>query len=369
MINSNPVRVSASGLDAVAATLKSGVVARGPCITALEQSFLAVTRAENAVAVANGTVALVLAGMATGIAPDDTVLVSGFSFASTANAFLALGCRVVAVDISPDSYNIDDSALADAIRRYPQARALVVVDLFGNTAGTDEAIATARQHGLVVIEDAAQAVGAHDSVGEPIGRRADVTTFSLYATKNVFAGEGGVVVSPNTQITDRVRALADHQTIEVDGRRLIGLNYRMNELGAALALTQMPMLAEFTQRRRDRARQLADACIEAWPNSVTVPPEASRLDDQISPRHVFHQFTVSAYDEAMRGTLQDRLRQHDVETRRFYPYALSSLPGMAASPTPLAEDLATRCFSLPIAHALTEEEFGVVLEAVRNSGD
>jgi dTDP-4-amino-4,6-dideoxygalactose transaminase len=368
MINCNPVRVDTDGCDAVSAVLRSGVVARGPSITALEESFSQVTGVENAVAVANGTVALLLGGMVTGLSAGDTVLVPAFSFASTANAFLSLGCKVVPVDVSAKSFNVDNNALNMAISRYPEARALVIVDLFGNTEGTDEAISTARQHGMVVIEDAAQALGVHDATGKPIGRRADVTTFSLYATKNVFAGEGGVVVSPSREITDRVRALADHQTVEVDGRRLIGLNYRMNELGAALAVSQMPKLAAYVQCRRDRAGHLADACAAAWHHNVVVPAEAAKLDGQDAPRHVFHQFTVLASDAATREALQERLHQCDVETRRFYPYALSALAGMTEAPVPVAEDLATRCFSLPIAHSLTDIEFAAVLDAIKAAG-
>ena len=111
MINCNPVRVDGDGLDAVGAAMRSGIVARGPSISALEKSFSQFTRVENAAAVANGTVAVLLAGMVTGLSAGDIVLVSGFSFASTANAFLALGCRVVPVDVSARSYNIDEGAL------------------------------------------------------------------------------------------------------------------------------------------------------------------------------------------------------------------------------------------------------------------
>ena len=177
------------------------------------------------------------------------------------------------------------------------------------------------------------------------------------------------MVSPSTEITDRVRALADHQTVDIGGRTLVGLNYRMNELGAALAVSQMPKLAAFVQLRRDRARQLADTCATAWQHDVLVPAEAARLDDQDAPRHVFHQFTVLAPDEATRETLQKRLSQLNVETRRFYPYSLSALPGVTGAATPVAEDLATRCFSLPIAHSLTDIEFAAVLDAIEAAGE
>ena len=320
MINCNPVRVDTDGCDAVSAVLRSGVVARGPSITALEESFSQVTGVENAVAVANGTVALLLGGMVTGLSAGDTVLVPAFSFASTANAFLSLGCKVVPVDVSAKSFNVDNNALNMAISRYPEARALVIVDLFGNTEGTDEAISTSAttRHGRH--RGAPRRPSAStDATGKPIGRRADVTTFSLYATKNVFAGEGGVVVSPSREITDRVRALADHQTVEVDGRRLIGLNYRMNELGATLAVSQMPKLAAYVQCRRDRAGHLADACAAAWHHNVVVPAEAAKLDGQDAPRHVFHQFTVLASDAATREALQERLHQCDVERAGSIP--------------------------------------------------
>ena len=368
MISCNPVRIDEDGRSAVASVLDSGLVARGPSLARLEESFRGMTGAEHAVPVANGTAALLLAGMAIGLHAGDTVLVPALSFAATANAFLALGCQVVAVDVGLRSHNVDAGALGAALDAYPGARALVVVDLFGSTVGTDAAISLARRRGLAVIEDAAQAVGAHTEDGAPIGRRSDATTFSLYATKNVFAGEGGVVVSPHGDVARRVRSLSDHETVELNGRRLVGLNYRMNELGAALAVSQMPKLASFVRLRRERARRLADACRTSWQGRVAVPEEAWHADDLDAPRHVFHQFTVQASDEATRASLQERLRVAGVETRRFYPYTLASLPGVTASHVPTGERAASCCFSLPIAHLLTDAEFEGVLAAVGACG-
>lgn len=195
IIRCNPVRVDDTAVAAVTSVLESGMVARGPRLAALEARFSQMTRADHAVAVANGTIALWLAGLATGLGAGDVVLASAFSFAATANAFLALGCRVVPVDITTDTFNIDGSTLAEALAKYPDPRALVVVDLFGNTAGTDAAIQMARERGLTTIEDAAQAVGAHDASGAPIGTRADVTTFSLYATKTIHGRRRSVHLS------------------------------------------------------------------------------------------------------------------------------------------------------------------------------
>ena len=253
MVPCNPVRIDEDGLHTIESALRSGVIAQGPNIDGLEASFREMTGVDHAVAVANGTLALVLAGMAIGTSAGDTVLVSGFSFEATANAFLALGCSVVPVDVSPLTYNLAEEPLHRVIHEHPEASVLVIVDLFGNTASTDSAIAMAREHGLLVVEDAAQAVGAYTAAGEPIGARADATTFSLYATKNVFAGEGGIVATPRADVAQHVRALANHRSIQLGDRRLFGLNYRMNEMGAALAATQMPKLSAYVCRRRRHA--------------------------------------------------------------------------------------------------------------------
>ncbi len=369
IIRFNPVRVEDTAVTAVSSVLASGVVARGPQLAALEARFSQITRADHAVAVANGTIALWLAGMVTGLGVEDVVLASAFSFAATANAFLALGCRVVPIDITTDTFNIDGSTLAEALANYPDARALVVVDIFGNTAGTDAAIRVARDHDLVIIEDAAQAVGAHDASGAPIGTRADVTTFSLYATKTIFAGEGGVFVSPDETIANRVRRLINHESIELNARTIYGLNQHMGELGAALALSQLPSLSSRIKLRRYRAHRLAVACSKAWPDVVSVPSEALDLRDEERPTHVFHQFTVVASSAAMRERLQESLSQRGIETRRFYPYALTALRGVEQVSARTAEDVATRCFSLPIADSLTDAEFERVVAAVTTASD
>jgi dTDP-4-amino-4,6-dideoxygalactose transaminase len=243
------------------------------------------------------------------------------------------------------------------------AAALVVVDLYGSTRGTDEAIATARASGLMVVEDAAQALGAVDAAAEPVGRRADVTTFSLYATKNITAGEGGVVMSPDASRVAAARRLRNHGGLLTYQHETIGLNYRMPEMAAALARSQLGDLETWTTDRRGQAAELHRVCHEAWGEAATVPPEAATG----ARTHVFHQFTVRFRSERARDAIADFLRRRGIDARHFYPYTVAELPGVEARQVPCAERLRDTVLSIPVHPGLTDVERSYLLDRIRES--
>ena len=348
-------------IEAVGAVLRSGVLAGGPVAASLEREFAAYCGARNAVALSSGTAALVLAGQALGLGRGDTVLVAGFTFAASANAFLSLGCDVVPVDVDAGTMNIDEIAFSAALVDHPQAEAVVVVDLFGSTAGTGAVIDAARRAGLAVIEDAAQAHGAAvEGGGGLVGSRADATTFSLYATKNMAAGEGGLLTTGRDNVAASVRRLRNHGSVEQYHHEVVGLNHRLPEMAAALARRQLARLDQANARRRSNARALAEWCSQAWGSDVVIPPQAWTGD----PHHVFHQFTVRFPTSGCRDAVAAQLRQAGVDVRRFYPYTVAELPGVTVRRAPTAAALRDTVLSLPVHPGLTASQLAYLGETV-----
>ena len=224
--------IGAEEEQAVIAVLRSGMLAQGPEVARLEAAFAALCGVRHAVAVSSGTAALHLALLAHTIGPGDEVITSPFSFIATANSVLMTGARPVFVDVDEHTFNIDARQIAAAIT--PRTRAIMPVHLYGQPADMEEIAALARAHNLVLIEDAAQAVGARYR-GRPAGSFG-TACFSLYATKNVMAGEGGVVTTDDDEVADQLRLLRSHGSRVRYYHEQLGYNYRLTDLQAAIAL-------------------------------------------------------------------------------------------------------------------------------------
>ena len=352
----------AAGTDeevaAVTAVLRSGQLANGAQARALESEFAALCNGATAVAVSSGTDALYVSGRALSIGASDVVVVPGYTFAATANAFLSLGARVLPVDVDPTTFNIDPDLLAGVLAKRPDVRCVVVVDLYGSTAGTTEAISVAREAGVAVIEDACQAHGATDTTGTPIGARGDFTTFSLYASKNVSAGEGGVITTPDPKMAQLARLLRNHGCDTQYQHEIVGLNHRLPEMEAALALCRVRRLAEMNLLRRHNAALLSKWCLDEWPGVIvpTVLLESS---------HVFHQFTVVCPDVTKRDATVKGLRDHGVDARVYYPYVIADLPGVERAHLPVSESLTSLVLSLPVQPRLTPQQTEILHDAIR----
>lgn len=342
---------------AVVEVLRSGHLANGPRARELEAEFSSLCGGARAVATSSGTDALYVAGRCLGLGGDDLVLVPGFTFAATANAFLSLGARVLPVDVDPVTFNLDADALERALAAHPAASCVVVVDLYGSTAGTSEAIAVARSAGLPVVEDACQAHGATDLLGNPIGLRADFTTFSLYASKNVAAGEGGVLLTPDGEAAHLARLLRNHGSDAQYQHEIVGLNHRLPEMEAALALVRVRHLAETNFVRRRNAALLAQWCSTSWPGAQV--PEVS-----LESSHVFHQFTVVCPDVERRDATLEGLRAAGVDARVYYPYTVADLPGVEPAELPVARALTERVLSLPVHPRLSDSQLETEQEAI-----
>jgi perosamine synthetase len=344
---------------AVLDVLDSGQLVNGAVTRRLETEFSAqLSRTREAVAVSSGTAALHLALLAHDIGPGHEVITPAFSFQATANMVLAVGARPVFVDVNPDG-NIDASLIAAAITS--RTRAILPVHLFGRCCDMLAVCDIAGRNRLVVIEDAAQAHAA-----ELDGRRVGsfgTGCFSLYATKNLTAAEGGVITTDDPDLAHRLRRLRNHGEGERYDSAELGFNYRMTEMGAALALAQLPRLPELTLARRNNAAYLSSHL-----QGVGVPPAPGQPE-----QHVWHQYTIRVGNG--RDQLRDYLAQQGIQSSVYYPKPLPAQKlyrklGYDDSAFPMARSLSQQLLSLPVHPGLTQSNLEHIVKAVNSwAGD
>lgn len=340
---------------AVDRVLRSGMIAQGPEVAAFEEEFAAaMTPGRPCVAVNSGTSGLHLGLLAAGIGPGDEVIVPSFTFAATANSVALTGATPVFADIEPTYFCLDPADVATRIT--PRTRAIMPVHLYGHPADMTALAALADAHGLLLFEDAAQAHGATWG-GRPVGTFGAFAMFSLYPTKNMTSGEGGMVAcgSPETQRT--VRLLRNQGMERQYANELVGFNARMTDIHAAIGRVQLELVGGWTAQRRGNAAYL-DAHLEGV-RVPTVAPEAT---------HVYHQYTIRV-DAADRDRMVASLRDdHGVGCGVYYPipnHRLASLERFApAGELAQTERAAADVISLPVHPALSPSDLERVVAAV-----
>lgn len=339
--------IGAEEREAVLRVLDSGVLVGGPETRALEQEWAAACEAELAVATSSGSTALHLALLAHGIGPGDEVITTPFTFVATVNAILHAGATPVFVDIEEDTFNLDAQRVAAAVTS--RTKAIMPVHVFGQPCDLDAMGAFAAAAGLVVIEDAAQAMGARYD-GRPIGSR-HTTCFSLYATKNVMSGEGGMITSNDGEIAKRCRMLRSQGRESKEEPQMLGFNARMSEVHAALGRASLRRLPEATARRQKNAARLTDS----FKGVAGLTPPSTRPGRD----HVWHQYTVQI--ESNRDVVAAQLREAGVGAGVFYRTAAHRFPFVpkrdrAAAELSVAEGVCERVLSLPVHPLLSEPD-------------
>lgn len=353
--------IESEEIDAVNGVLASGILAQGPKVAELEAAFAVYCGTKYAVAVNSGTAAIHAALYAAGVRGGDEVITVPFSFIATINPILMLGAKPVLVDIDAETFNMDVDQLEAAIT--PKTKAIVPVHLYGQPADMTEIMAIAKKHNLKVVEDACQAIGAvYDS--QRAGSLGDFGCFSLYATKNIMCGEGGVVTTNDESLATVMKQFRQHgmsaQYEYVD----LGYNYRMSDLHAAIAVEQLKKADDFTARRQQNA-QLLDEGLADTPG-LTLPTVAA------GRTHVYHQYTVRlGSDFAVdRQTFVSDLRERNVGAGIYYPRCLHTFPHIAAfgyktGDFPVAEAAATEVVSLPIHPRVSSDDIQTIIQAVK----
>lgn len=359
MINISEVRLGAEEETLVLEVLRSGRLAQGARVEELESAFAEVHGAEHAVAVNNGTTALVAAMLALELEPGDEVITSPFTFVATLNSILEAGVTARFADIG-DDFCLDPASVEALIG--PRTKAILPVHLYGLPADMDALSEIARRRGLDVIEDAAQAHGAR--VGDrPVGTYG-MACFSLYATKNITSGEGGIITTNDAEKADLLRVLRNQGMRARYEYVVAGHNYRMTELQAAIAIPQLGRLSEINRRRRHNAARLSEG-LDGIPGlELPFEPEGRT--------HVYHQYTVRlGHDGACdRDQLVKRLAEADVGSGIYYPKLMHDYdcyrdhPLVGRDATPHAATIATEVLSLPVHHHLSGADLDAVVEAV-----
>lgn len=328
------------------------ISSNGKYIALFERSFAEFCGVQHALSCCNGTTALHLALLAAGVGPGDEVLVPTLTFVATANTVVYCGAKPVFVDSEPATWNMDPAALESKITR--RTKAIIPVHLYGHPADMDPIMAVARKHRLVVVEDAAEAHGA-EYKGRRVGSIGDFGVFSFFGNKIVTTGEGGMVVTNNPDYAERVRMLKG-QGMDPARRYwfpMIGYNYRMTNVAAAIGLGQMEKVQWHLQRRREVA--------DCYMKRLKGVPAIEWQREQPWGKHVYWMFSVllRGMGEAQRDMVMRRLAEQGVETRPVF-FPMHVLPpyreSAAGGAFPVADGLAACGINLPSWAGLTTED-------------
>ncbi len=356
--------ISKEEIESVNSVLKSGVLAQGPKVAELEEKFAALCGTRYAVAVNSGTAALHAALHAAGIGPGDEVITTPFSFIATINPILMVGAKPVLVDIDPVTFNINPHFLPKAITR--RTKAIIPVHLYGQTADMDDIKKLCKERGIVVIEDACQAVNATYR-RKKAGGLGDLGCFSLYATKNIMSGEGGIVTTNNKSYMEAIKRFRQHGMTAQYEYAELGYNYRMTDLQAAIAVEQAKKVDKFTLARQKNAARLDAGLADVL--GIVLPKLAKNRT------HVYHQYTIRVTKDfrLSRQELVDALKDHDISSGIYYPKPLHAYPhiqrlGYKIGQFPEAEAAARECLSLPVHPKVSARDVRTIVAAFKELG-
>jgi dTDP-4-amino-4,6-dideoxygalactose transaminase len=344
---------------AIGEVIKSGAFAGGPFVEKFEAEFAAYNHSQYAVGLGSGTEALWLSLLACGVGPGDEVITVPNTFMATAEAITYCAARPVFVDVDENTYTMDPAGLKKAVTS--KTKAIIPVHLFGQAADMDPVLEFAREHGLFVIEDAAQAHGA-EYKGRKVGTFGDAGCFSFYPGKNLGAfGEAGAVVTNNAELQEKIRILRDHGQVRKYRHTMIGWNCRMDGIQAAVLSVKLQHLESGNSLRRAHARQYNEAFDGV--DEVVTPLEAPYA------RHVYHIYAIRVQE---RDEVMWLLKEKGIQCGIHYPVpvhlqkAYRSL-GYEAGALPTSEQTALELISLPMFPELTKEQIAMVALSVREA--
>jgi len=340
--------------------IESGQYVLGQKVKELEQKIAKRLDVTEAIAVANGTDALILTLEAFGITKGDEVITTPFTFFASAEAISRVGAVPVFADIDPATYNIDPNEIEKRITS--STKAIIPVHLFGQPADMDKINQIAKKHGLYVIEDACQAFGASYKNKE-VGSLGDAACFSFFPTKNLGTmGDGGIITTSNTEIADKIRKLRTHGTTKKYYHDRIGYNSRLDELHAAILLVNLKKIDEWNEQRRkiaSRYHQYLDNL-----SHIKLPFEA---DDRT---HIYHLFCI---ESDRREEIMKELRNSQIQTGIYYPLCLHlqevySYLNYKKGDFHIAESISERLFAIPMHPFLKESEQDQIISILRQKG-
>ncbi len=348
-------------IKAVTEVLGSGALAQGLRVARFEEEFASYIGTRHAVATSSGTAALHTALLASGIGYGDEVITTPFSFIASANAILFCRAKPVFVDIDENTFNIKPDLIAEKIT--PKTKAVVAVHLYGQPCDMKEIASICNQNNLVLIEDACQAHGARYA-GRKVGSFG-TGCFSFYPTKNMTTGEGGMITTNEEGVAEKARMIRDHGQKERYLHQILGYNYRMTDIAAAIGICQLKRLDGFNQERIENAAFLADGIGKI---KGLVPPLVAP-----EARHVFHQFTIKVTPDfgISRDEFKAKLRNKGVGCEVYYPLPIHQQPyyqrlGYGKEHLSNSGKAAREVLSVPVHPSLTRGELDYIVQAIKN---
>jgi dTDP-4-amino-4,6-dideoxygalactose transaminase len=356
--------------DAFRRVLRSGHYILGPEVDAFEQECAAYVGCKHAISMSSGTDALLAALMALGVGRDDEVICPTFTFFATGGVIARLGARPVFVDSELGSFNLDPTRLEAAITK--RTKALVPVHLFGQCAEMGPILDVAARHGVPVIEDAAQALGA-DVGGRAAGTLGQVGCFSFFPSKNLGAlGDAGLTTTSDPDLAERLRVLRVHGGKPKYHHAVVGGNFRMDALQAALLRAKLPYLDAASAKRGKNAEYYSSTLAAAKIGSHSNDARVVLPLVQSGRRHVFNQFVIRIPGKGERDRVRRHLAERGVGTEIYYPTPLHLQPcfrdlGHRAGDFPIAERLAAETLALPVFPELTAEELRYVTDSLADA--
>jgi len=358
-LNAQYVPLRQALLDAVTRVCDSQRFIGGPEVEGLERELAGYLKTPHAIGMSSGTDAVLAGLMAVNIGPGDEVITPTYSFFATAGCVSRLGGKPVLVDIQADTFNIDPAAAAAAIT--PRTKAIIPVHLFGQSADLAPILASAAKHQIAVIEDAAQAIGCMYR-DRPVGNWGAIGCFSFFPSKNLGGfGDGGLVTTTDDAIAHRLKLIRNHGMEPKYYHHIVGANFRLDALQAAVLRIKLPHLDAWSSSRRRNAQRYRALFADAALSDVRLPVEAPERN------HIYNQFVI-------RVTERDRLRAHldaaGIGTEVYYPVpfhlqACFADLGYKKGAFPVAEAAANESLALPIYPELTEAQQAAVVGAIR----
>lgn len=343
-------------LAAVKKVLRSGQYINGPEVRKLEEKIKEITGSKYAVPVANGTDGLVLTLDAFGIGQGDEVITSPYTFFATGEAIARVGAVPIFVDVKEDTFNISPELIEEKITK--KTKAIIPVHLFGQPAEMDAIIELGRKHQLIIIEDACQALGASYK-GNPVGSLGDIGCFSFFPTKNLGCyGDGGIVVTDNQQVAERIRMLAAHGSKVKYFNEMVGYNSRLDEIQAAILNVKVSHLFEWNEKRRLLASKYDR---ELKNTNVTCPKAIEGV------KHVYHLYVITS---KYVNEIKHHLEQKGISTGVYYPSPLHLQRaflnlGYKTGDLPVSEKLASHTLALPLFPELDNRQQSYIIDCLK----
>jgi perosamine synthetase len=360
MINIAKPLIGNEEKEEILKVLDSGMLSIGKWVKDFEAKFADYIGVPYAFGTSSGTTALHLALQAAGIGWGDKVVTTPFTFIATANSILYCGAQPVFCDIDPETFNLSPGKLRALLKQVPGIKALLIVHLYGLPCVVDEFLEIAKENKLIIIEDCAQAHGALYK-GQKVGSFGNASIFSFYPTKNMTTGEGGMVLTSDPKIAEGVKLLREHGADHEYEHQVLGYNYRLTNMGAAIGIEQLKKLEAFNDKRIQNSEFFFERLKDI--KELKLP-----WYDKSLYKHVFHQFTIRL---KLRDELAAYLKEKGIGSKVYYPKPLHKQPlyqklGYGQMSYPECELASKEVLSLPVHPALSAGDLELIVESIRN---